>query len=128
MDISISPISLREFLTFNFGDIPGFKPYYVSVDKVLDELNSLQIRTISQLNKIVHSNYKEVCKRVARPKEDHLTFSLIIGEILILHNPNEYFNKAWKGSHYDTLDNHAYRVSKELEIPIKLPEGLEWED
>lgn len=127
-DIPISPLSLREFLTFKFGDIQGFRPHFISVDKVLDELNSLKIRTISELNEIIPSNYKEVCKKVARPEEDRFSFSLIIREIMILHNPKEYFNNAWKKSHYDTLDNHAYRVSKGLNTPFRLPEGLEWED
>jgi hypothetical protein len=126
--MSISALSLREFLSFHFGDIPGFRPYFISVDKVLEELNSLQIRTILELNKMILINYKEACRRVARPEEDRLTFSLIIIEVLILHNPKEYFDNAWKGSHYDTLDNHTYRVSKELNISIKLPEGVEWED
>jgi hypothetical protein len=77
---------------------------------------------------MIPRNYKGVCTKVARPEEDRLTFSLIIREILILHNPNEYFSNAWKESHYDTLDNHTYRVSRELNVPFSLPEGLEWED
>jgi hypothetical protein len=84
--------------------------------------------TISELNKIIPSNYKEACMRVARPDEDHLTFSLIITEVLILHNQNEYFSNAWKENHFNTLDNHAYRVAKELNLTIKLPQGIEWED
>jgi putative GTP pyrophosphokinase len=128
LDIPISPLSLREFLTFHFGNIPAFRPHFISVDKVLEELNSLQIRTISELNQMIPSRYKEACKSVARPEEDRLTFSLIIIEVLILHNPKEYFDNVWKGSHYDTLDNHTYRVSKELNISIKLPQGVEWED
>jgi putative GTP pyrophosphokinase len=128
LNIPISPLSLREFLTINFREVPGFRPYFVSIDKVLDELNSLQIRTISELNKMIPNKYKEACKRVARTEEDRLTFSLLIREVLILHNQKEYFDKSWKESHFNTLDNHAYRVSKELNMAIKLPSGLEWED
>jgi ppGpp synthetase/RelA/SpoT-type nucleotidyltranferase len=39
LNIKISPLSLRDFLTINFKDVPGFKPYFVSVDRMLDELN-----------------------------------------------------------------------------------------
>jgi putative GTP pyrophosphokinase len=128
LNIPINPLSLREFLTLNFRDLPSFRPYFVSVNRVLDELKSLQILTISELNEIIPSKYKEACKSVARPEEDRLTLSLITREVLILHNQNEYFSKAWNRTHFDTLDNHTYRVSKKMNITIKLPKGLEWED
>jgi hypothetical protein len=47
---------------------------------------------------------------------------------MIISYPVDYFNKAWRVDHFNTLDNHAYRVLRELNISIRLPEGLEWED
>jgi len=62
LDIPISPLSLREFLTLNFRDVPGFRPYFISVDRILDELNSMQIMKISELNQMIHSDdYKGAC-------------------------------------------------------------------
>jgi putative GTP pyrophosphokinase len=127
LDIPVSPISLHEFLTWKFGDVPGFRPYFAKVDRTMEELKSMRIRTISDIDNIMPKNLKEIYNKVASPTHDYLTFSLIIGEILIAHNPKYYFENIWKQSDYDTLDNHSYRVFEELELDIKLPAGLDWE-
>jgi putative GTP pyrophosphokinase len=59
LDIPISPYSLRKFLTFNFRDIPGFREYFIAVDDVLDEMASMEIKTIAQLNAIIPEGFKE---------------------------------------------------------------------
>jgi hypothetical protein len=69
------------------------------------------IRTICDFNKIIPRNLKQTYRKTSR-LDDHLTFSLIIREILIMYNVRDYFNKAWKKTHFETLDNHAYRVFK----------------
>ena len=113
----------------NKSDYPGFEPSFgkKGSNDVLREIRSMGVKTIADFKKIMPPNLKQAYRKVSKP-DDRLTFSLIIREILIMHNPNEYFYKAWKESHFDILDNHTYRVSKELNITVQLPSGLEWED
>ena len=114
LDIPVSPLSLREFLTFNFSDIPGFRPYFVSVDNVLDELSSMGIKTIYDLNHILPKGFKRKYKSVSRSK-DLVTFSAIIRDVLIIHNPIKYFMEAWK-EHYNTFDYHCWKVYNKFNV------------
>lgn len=123
----INQFSLREFLVLKFGDVPGLRPYFVKPERIMKELNSMEILKISDLNNIIPKNLKEIYDRVALPRFDYLTFTLIITEILIAHNSKYYFENVWKWRDFDTLDNHSYRVFKELGLNIRLPPGLEWE-
>jgi putative GTP pyrophosphokinase len=106
-DIVISPFSLRKFLTFNFRDIPGFREYFMGFS-VLDELDSMEIRTVAELNAIIPEGFKKKYKEVSKPK-DFVTFTAIIRDILIIHNSVDYFKKAWK-HHYNTFDYHCWKV------------------
>jgi putative GTP pyrophosphokinase len=127
LDIPISPISLREFLIWKFGDVSGLRHYFVKPVRVMKDLASMQIHTISDLNNIIPKNFNEILNKVTSPKYDYLTFTLIITEILIAHNSKYYFENIWKRSDYDTLDNHSYKVFEELGLKITLPPGLEYD-
>jgi hypothetical protein len=119
---------LGRFLSRTFKGVPGFELSFGKRGSkdVIQEMKTMGLKTISDLKKIIPSNLKQIYRKVSRP-DDYLTFSLIIREILMMSNPSGYFNKAWKKGHFDTLDNHAYRVFKELNVRVELPAGLEWE-
>jgi putative GTP pyrophosphokinase len=112
LDIQVSPLSLRQFLTLNFSDIPGFREQFLgSTEDLLDELNSMGINTIAKLNEIIRPNvksFKEKYAEVSKPK-DYVSFSALIRDILIINDPEGYFKKAWK-HHYNTLDYHCWKV------------------
>lgn len=127
LNMPIDQFSLREFLVWKFGDVLGFRPYFVKPERVMRNLASKEIHKISDLDNIIPNNLKEIYNKVTLPRSDYLTFTLIITEILIAHNSKYYFENIWKPGDYDTLDNHSYQVFKELGLDIRLPPGLEWE-
>ena len=106
-DIPISPLSLRKYLTYSFRDIPGFRAYFLGLE-VLDGLEAMKIMTIAQLNAIIPEGFKTKYKEVSKPS-DFVTFTTIIRDILIIHDSNSYFNKAWK-SNYNTFDYHSWKI------------------
>jgi hypothetical protein len=125
-DISISPLSLRKFLTINYRDVPGFKAYFQRVNDILDELASMDIRTLADLNMIIPQNFKERITKVSKLK-DTVTLTAIIRDILIIHDPKKYFGKAWK-HHYNAPDYHAWKVYEEFGVnKTKFPPEDEFE-
>lgn len=106
LNMEVSPFSLRVFLTRHFSDIPGFIELFQDPrDQLLDELGSMGIKTIADLNEIIRpdiNHFKSKYAEVSKAK-DYVSFSALIRDILIISNPDEYFKKAWK-HHYDTLD------------------------
>jgi hypothetical protein len=52
----------------NFWDVPGFKAYFNVVDDILDELASMDIRSLADLNRIMPQNFKEKLAKVSKPK------------------------------------------------------------
>ena len=120
---------LARYLTKTFRGVPGFQLSFGKRGSkdVIQEMRAMGLKKILDLRKIMPSNLKQVYKKVTRP-DDFLSFSLILTQIMIISYPIDYFKNAWKESHYNTLDNHTYRVLKELNIIVRLPAGLEWED
>lgn len=120
---------LGRFLSRTFKGVPGFEQSFGKRGSynVLKEMRSMGLKTISDFKRIIPANLKQTYRKVAST-EDRLTYSLIVREILIMSNPNQYFDKVWKQEHFDALDNHAYRVFTEANVSVRLPAGLEWED
>ena len=52
-NVPISAYALREYLTKKFKDIQGFTPVFLDIDEVLDELNSMGIKTIGEFHNII---------------------------------------------------------------------------
>lgn len=120
---------LARYLTKTFRGVRGFQMSFGKKGSkdVIQEMRTMGLKKILDLKKITPSNLKQIYRKASR-RDDYLTFSLIIREILIMSNPNDYFNKAWKETHFNTLDNHANSVFKKLNVSVRLPAGLEWED
>ena len=111
-NLEISPISLRHYLTLHFNDIPGFIELFQDPkEELLDELNSMGIKTIADLHEIIKPDIKEFKSKYAEVSKakDYVSFSALIRDILIISNPDEYFKKAWK-RHYNRLDYYCWKV------------------
>lgn len=125
--IEINSRSLRLYLTKKFGNLRGFKAYFRAIEYILDELKSMGINSIAQLDRIIPDGFEATYKEASEDKEP-VTLSALIRDILILYNPEEYFRVAWKG-HYNCLDYHSaiiFNKLGKLEDVIKyLPPGLE---
>ena len=117
-NLEISLLSLRYFLTLNFKDIPGFIELFRDPkEKLLDELSSMGIETIADLNEIIKPDIKQFKSKYAEASKakDYVSFSALLRDILIINDPDGYFKKAWK-HHYNTLDYHSWKVYNKFEV------------
>ncbi len=126
-DLVISPHSLRLYLN-DCHDIPGITPYFAVTDNVLDELSAMGISKISQLDNIVPKDFKQRCIKISK-RTDHVTYTSILRDILIIHFGKQYSEKAYRPDYYNTFDRHAYRVHEEFGVNFEdLPEGVQYDD
>jgi ppGpp synthetase/RelA/SpoT-type nucleotidyltranferase len=118
LNVEVSPLSLRVFLTLHFSDIPGFIELFQDPrDQLLDELDSMGINTITDLNEIIKPDINQFKSKYAEASKakDYVSFSALIRDILIISEPEGYFKKAWK-HHYNTLDYHCWKVYEKFEV------------
>ena len=116
--MEISPLSLRHYLTLHFSDIPGFREWFgAPTDELLDELISMEIKTIADLNEIIKPDINQFKSKYAEASKakDYVSFSALIRDILIISDPDGYFKKAWK-HHYNTLDYHSSKDYEKFEV------------
>lgn len=122
-DLEISPRSLRLYLE-DFQDVPGFTPYFGVTDQVLDEINSMGVTRISQLNQMIPHDFKKRYIKVSKPK-DTVTHTAILRDILIIYDTKRYTKEAYRPQHYETFDYHSHKVYKEFQVNFDdLPVGV----
>lgn len=129
LDIEISTYSLREFLNMKFSDIPGFAPYFVHTNHK-SILESFGITSLEQLNNIIRQDFKECYKKVldkTRKKNDPITFSAILLDILIIHFEEKYFDKAMRSDDTIYLEGYHYSVFQGFGISLTLPTGWKYD-
>lgn len=118
LNLEISAHHLRHYLKLHFSDIPGFTEQFMApIRELLDELDSMGVKTISDLDEIVKpdvNRFKIKYAEVSKPK-DTVSFSSLIRDILIINDPDVYFKKAWK-HHYSTLDYHCWKVYEKFGV------------
>jgi hypothetical protein len=118
LNVEVNPFSLRVFLELHFSDIPGFIELFQDPrDQLLDELSSMGIKTIADLNAIIRpdiNQFKSKYAEVSKAK-DYVSFSALIRDILIISDPEGYFKKAWK-HHYNAPDYHAWKVYEKFGV------------
>ena len=115
LNVPIDEPSLRKYLLRNFGDIPDFKTEYGSVKDthVVDQLHSMGISTLAELEKIIPPNFKERYRKI-RPDRDGTYVTGLAVWFLIIHDQKKYFEESYKET-YGVFNSHDYRVFEELE-------------
>jgi putative GTP pyrophosphokinase len=129
LNIQINYPSLRNYLIKRFGDIPYIKAQFFGlpgINAILSELNSMGIKSLADLDKIIPNNFKEVYSKAAlRGSETDITFPSIIRDILILHDHKKYFSKVWKKKRWDTVGSQFMRVIEAYGLDSSiLPKGV----
>lgn len=118
LNLEISAHHLRHYLKLHFSDVPGFTEQFMSpIRELSDELDSMGIKTISDLHEIIKpdiSQFKNKYAEVSKPK-DIVSFSSLIRDILIINDSYLYFKKAWK-HHYSTLDYHCWKIYEKFGV------------
>lgn len=110
LDIPINTTSLREYMLTKFRDVveAGLDPSFESEESVImRELNEFGISTLAELDSVVPP---ELLKQV-----DHIDNYNLVGlarDIMVIHDANRYFRKAWKrrwtGLGQDTLQRLSF--------------------
>ena len=118
LDAPIDSPSLRKYMLKNFGDIPGFKTEFGSVkdNYVVDQLHSMGINTLAELEKIIPTNFKEKYCKIPPSKYGTFATGLAIS-FLIIHDHKKYFEEAYKEK-YGLFTSHDYRLFKEFGIEL----------
>lgn len=118
LDVPIDPPLLRKYMLKNFGDIPNFKTRFGSVEDtyVVDQLHSMGINTLAELEKIIPTNFKERYSKIPPDKDGTYATGLAVW-FLIIHDHKKYFEEAYKEM-YGLFNSHDYRVFKEFGIEL----------
>jgi hypothetical protein len=116
LDVPIDSPSLRRYLLKKFGDIPDFKPQFGSVNDtyVIDQLHSMGINTLAELERIIPDNFKEKYSKIPSSKYGIYATGLVIW-FLIIHDHKKYLEKAYKES-YGNFDSHDLHVLEEFGV------------
>jgi ppGpp synthetase/RelA/SpoT-type nucleotidyltranferase len=95
--VPIDSTSLMTYLRRKFNVLveKGFDPTLNNADAMLiEELRSLGIVTLEDLDKIVPHNLVEIESRFAGVYKNN--FCGLLRQIMIIHDPDRYFGTAWK--------------------------------
>ncbi len=102
LDIHINSTSLRQFLIEKFGDIQNIEQRFGPKDdgspELIQELESMGINTLDDLNKIIPKKFKEILQI----DNEENNFIGVVRDIMIIHDTDSYFKKAWK-KHWRSL-------------------------
>lgn len=97
LDIEINTTSLKRYLFDKFENIPFIMATFgVGEDNVdgVDEVKSMGINTLQEFENIMP---KDFVKTISSLKPiDRISFNTIIRMILVIHDFDGYFQKAWK--------------------------------
>lgn len=118
LKIPIDSTSLRQYLIDNFGDIHAIKPIFGPEDnaskELINELKDMDINTLEELDKIIPPKFKEALIKY----EKDSNFAGLIRHILIIHDKDKYFKKAWK-HHWSGFSKSNDNVYSFYEINTK---------
>lgn len=97
----------------------GFDPTLNNADAMLiEELRSLGIVTLKDLDKIVPDNLTQVESEVMMPGgSDESNFCGLLRDIMMIHDPDRYFRTAWK-EHWTAMDSETAQIIRQFGIDI----------
>lgn len=102
--VPIDSTSLRTYLRRRFQALldNGLVPTFYGRDQdVIGELRDMGITALEDLERIIPQNFVETKSRYIRPGKT--TYTALLRDIMIIHNADQYFQKAWK-KHWDEAE------------------------
>ncbi len=106
----INSMSLERFMAWRFSCISP--QVFRDVDLVLNELSLFGLNTIRELNKIVRPEYEEEIRKAGWRSLDG-----ILRNIMILHDADRYFTKAWNPS-MNQMNRKNYELYRRFHVDI----------
>jgi ppGpp synthetase/RelA/SpoT-type nucleotidyltranferase len=130
--VPIDSTSLKAYLSNKFPNLrkQGLAPSFYSADKqIIDELHALGINTLRDLDNTIPPNFSET---VSGSISAMGSFVGLLRTIMIVHDPENYFRKAWK-HHWEMVHYGEVELFRQFGIDfrkyakryrIMLPEDL----
>jgi putative GTP pyrophosphokinase len=118
LDLELNTISLNEYILRKFSELVN-QGLLVTVDDselmnlVIEELQLFDIKTISQLDKIIPNNYQ---KDILDMKL-HNNSAGLIRDILVIYDVDKYFKISWRKS-WKVIDNDTYVLWEKYGVDI----------
>ncbi len=127
LDISIDTTSLREYLTNKYQDSVasgGLEAVFGFDDsgatEIIEELNDFGVYSLAQLEEIIPEDLKDKAPGEFSNKNSFLG---LLRSIMIIHDPEKYFSKAWK-NHWAGMDDSTREIMIAYDIPIEKYQDL----
>ena len=97
LSVAVNSTSLSEYMNRRFETLieKGIFPRGADDERLIEQILDMGINTIKELDNIVPKDYIKIKSKYVFPQEEE-TFYGIVTDILILHDVNAYFKKAWK--------------------------------
>lgn len=116
LDIPINSTSLKQFMLERFSGVKMKTTERLSTGgpetNIIEELNSMGIITLADLDKIIQPKLKDLCIK----REYSATIASLIRIILIAYDVKMFFEKAWKKHHFNRYSNDSLEITKELGV------------
>jgi len=120
LGIPIDSTSLKTYLNNKFGQLvkKGVDPVLYDLDDmVIGELRDMGITTLERLDKVIPANFVEIESKHVEGEMMNQSFLGLLRDLMIIHDIDRYFNKAWKG-HWSKMNERTFRTLKEFGINI----------
>lgn len=95
LSIPINSTSLTAYMNKVFKPLvkQGVRPQLLFDDTIIEELQDMGIDTLEELNSIIPRDFNKIKSRYLLKEEN---FGSILRDILIIHDAEAYFKKAWR--------------------------------
>lgn len=119
LDIEINTTSLREYLITRFNNEIelGFKPAFgrndVGGEEIINELEDMGIKKLSELERIIPNDFLEK----ASTEICNSNFTGILRTLFMVFDIEKYFSNAWKRK-WSALDEEGYMTLRRYNLPI----------
>lgn len=118
LSIPINSKSLAAYMKSRFKTLvkEGLEEEHRSLDRtIIDELKDMGILTLEELEGVIPKEY--ILTRI-KHKVEILSFGYIVRDILMIHDMEAYFRKAWK-KHWNGTDESQLSFFKEFGIDFR---------
>lgn len=113
LDIPVDSVSLRQYFNDKFSISPliktTFGPKDDMAEEIIDELKAMGVDTLEELDKIMPKNFDVLFKRES-------SFTGLARLIMILHDSELYFSKAWNEKWIMTKDSADFYASIGIDV------------
>jgi putative GTP pyrophosphokinase len=118
LEVPIDSTSLMAYLRTKFASIVGARlvPTFNNRDQdLIEELHDLGINTLAELDKVIRPDLIVFESKY----QSGQTFAGLLRDIMIIHDPDSYFSKAWKSHWFGLGDNETPNIFKQYGIDIE---------